>query len=192
MGRGMGRVGRFLMTAAVPSFLTFLIAGIWHGSGWTFVVYGAWHGIAIATYLAWREFGGIKLPSPAAWAITMVTVICGLVIFRAPDMTTALSILGQMWGFASTSIDAAFVTIDQAQAVSLIVILSAITLLLPNTQQILHLDWPVIDSKPDDAALNAGLVTWHQTYQSVFVTACIFTVGITSIGSSTGFLYYKF
>jgi alginate O-acetyltransferase complex protein AlgI len=192
MGLGMARAGRFFLTAAVPSFLTFLVAGIWHGSGWTFVIYGAMHGIAIATFLAWREFGSFKLPSPAAWALTMVTVICGLVVFRAPDVPTALSMLGHMWGFASNAAGSELIVIDQAQATSMIVILSAITLLLPNTQQILHMDWPVVDSKPEDAALNAGLVAWRPTYQSVFVTACILTVGITSIGSSTGFLYYKF
>ena len=49
-------VARFLRAAAVPSIVTFLIAGIWHGAGWNMVVYGVVHGLAIAICLGWREF----------------------------------------------------------------------------------------------------------------------------------------
>ena len=192
MGMGLGRVGRFMLVAAVPAVVTFLVAGVWHGSGWTYVIYGVLHGLAIATFLGWREFAGIKLPSPVAWLITMITVICGLVMFRAPDVPTALSILGQMWGFTAAAARTGFVIIDQAQAMSMIVIMGAITLLLPNTQQILHSEWPVIDSKPEDTAMAAGLVAWRPSFRAAFIAACVLTVGITSIGSSTGFLYYKF
>jgi hypothetical protein len=64
--------------------------------------------------------------------------------------------------------------------------------LLPNTQQILHHEWPVIDSKPDEVASEAGLVAWRPSFGTALVTACIFTIAITSIGASSGFLYYKF
>jgi hypothetical protein len=70
--------------------------------------------------------------------------------------------------------------------------MGAVTLLMPNTQQVLHHEWPVIDSKPEEAANAAGLVAWRPTFGTAFVTACIFTIAITSIGSSSGFLYYKF
>jgi len=196
MRRGMamrlGRVGRFMLVAALPSIITFLVAGVWHGSGWTYVIYGVMHGLAIATFLGWREFAGFKLPSPVAWLITMVTVVCGLVMFRAPDVSTALTMLGHMWGIAGDAAQATAIKLDSAQALSMIVIMGAVTLLMPNTQQILHHEWPVIDSKPEEAANAAGLVAWRPTFGTAFVTACIFTAAITSIGSSSGFLYYKF
>ena len=188
----LGPVGRFMLVAALPSIFTFMIAGVWHGSGWTFVIYGVLHGIAIATFLAWREFSGITLPSPLAWLITMVTVVCGLVMFRAADVETAMRVLGHMTMLASEPVGAVTLTIDSAQALSMIVIFGAITLLLPNTQQILHHEWPVVDSKPDETAAAAGLVAWRPGFGTAFVTACIFTIGIASIGSSSGFLYYKF
>jgi alginate O-acetyltransferase complex protein AlgI len=192
MSKGAGRVGKFLLAAAIPSIMTFLVAGVWHGSGWTYVVYGAMHGLAIAAFLAWREFGGRKLPSPVAWFLTMATVVSALVMFRAPDVPTALAILGNMWGFSGSTGLADLVIIDQAQALSMIIIMGAITLLMPNTQQILHHEWPVIDTKPADVAMSAGLVAWRPSLRSAFVSACILAIGITSIGSSTGFLYYKF
>jgi hypothetical protein len=97
-----------------------------------------------------------------------------------------------MWGLAGSAVGVDAVSIDQAKATSMIVIMGAVTLLLPNTQQILHHEWPVSDSKPDDAAMAAGLVAWRPSFRAAFIAACIFTIGITSIGSSTGFLYYKF
>jgi alginate O-acetyltransferase complex protein AlgI len=189
---GFGRVGRFMMVAALPSIFTFMVAGVWHGSGWTYMIYGVMHGIAIATFLCWREFSSVKLPSPVAWLLTMLTVVCGLVMFRAPDVTTAVTLLGHMWGWAGTDPSAQVLSIDSAQALSMIVLMGAITLLLPNTQQILHHEWPVVDSKPDETAAAAGLVAWRPSFGTAFVSACIFTIGITSIGSSSGFLYYKF
>jgi alginate O-acetyltransferase complex protein AlgI len=192
MGWRLGRVGRFMLVAALPSIFTFMIAGVWHGSGWTYVVYGVMHGVAIATFLGWREFSGVKLPSPVAWLFTMATVVCGLVMFRAPDVGTALTMLSHMWGLAVSDTSAQILAIDTAQALSMIVIMGAVTLLLPNTQQILHHEWPVVDSKPVETAAAAGLVSWRPSFSTAFVSACIFTIGITSIGSSSGFLYYKF
>lgn len=192
MSHGLGRVGKFVLTGAIPAIITFLVAGVWHGSGWTYVIYGIAHGLAIATFLAWREFGGRKLPSPIAWALTMATVVSALVMFRAPDVPTALTILSGMWGIPTSSGLSGLVVIDQAQALSMIVIMGAIVLLLPNTQQILHRGWPVVDTKPADVEMSAGLVAWRPSLRAAIATAAIFAVGITSIGSSTGFLYYKF
>lgn len=187
-----GKVGRFAMAAAVPSIITFLFAGVWHGAGWTFVIYGLMHGFAVAAFLAWREFSGIKLPSPVAWLITMTTVVFGLVMFRSADVPTAISMFAHMtspnW-FSSVS---SALTIDSAQALSMIVILGAVALLLPNTQQFLHQEWPVIDAMPQDTPLIAGLVTWKPKFSSALLTAFVLTAGIASIGSSSGFLYYKF
>jgi alginate O-acetyltransferase complex protein AlgI len=191
-GWQLDRVGRFMMVAALPSFFTFMVAGAWHGSGWTYLIYGGMHGMAIAVFLAWREFSGIKLPAPAAWLATMVTVVSALVMFRAPDVNTALSMLGKMWGGSGFTSTASLPAFDSAQALSMIVIMGAITLLLPNTQQILHHEWPVIDSKPEEAASAAGLVAWRPSFGTALVTACIFTIAVTSIGASSGFLYYKF
>ena len=192
MASRVGKFGRYLLVAAIPSIVTFLVAGVWHGSGWTYVVYGVMHGLAIATFLGWREFSKVKLPTPLAWLITMAMVVSGLVMFRAPDVPTAIAMLGQMWGIFHAVPGAELISIDTATAMSMIVIMGAVTLLLPNTQQILHHEWPVVDTKPEDAEQAAGLVAWRPSFSVSLITACVFTIGITSIGSSSGFLYYKF
>jgi alginate O-acetyltransferase complex protein AlgI len=188
----LGKFGRFMLVAGVPSVVTFLVAGVWHGSGYTYVVYGLIHGIAIAAYLAWREFSGIKLPAPVAWALTMSLVVSALVMFRAPDVATAATILGHMWTFGMMDGTASAIGLDMAQANSLIVLLGAITQLLPNTQQILHHDWPTSDAKPSNAEMDAGLLAWRPALGSALVVASAYTIGLTSIGSGTSFLYYQF
>jgi D-alanyl-lipoteichoic acid acyltransferase DltB (MBOAT superfamily) len=189
---GLGSVGKFVLVAAMPAIVTFMVAGVWHGSGWTYMIYGVMHGFAIATFLAWREFSKIQLPAVVGWAITMATVVSGLVMFRSVDVTTAMSILGNMWGVASQQLDTTMQGLDVARACSMIVLLGAITQLLPNTQQILHLDWPSSDAKPATTELDAGLLAWRPSFGPALVTAAIYTVALTSIGAGSNFLYYKF
>jgi alginate O-acetyltransferase complex protein AlgI len=196
MRKGMdlrfGPVGRFMLAAAFPSICTFMLAGVWHGAGWNFLIYGMLHGTAIATFLAWREFARIKLPSPLAWLLTMLTVVSGLVIFRAPDLSTAITLFANMCGLHGLGFNATALIIDAAQATSMIVVMGAVALLLPNTQQFLYHEWPVVDAMPQETAVAAGLVVWKPNLRSALLSAFVLTVGIASIGSSSGFLYYKF
>jgi alginate O-acetyltransferase complex protein AlgI len=186
----LGRAGRFLLVAAFPSVMTFLVAGVWHGSGWTYVIYGLVHGLAIAIYLGWREFSSVRLPYAAAWTLTMATVASGLVMFRAADVPTALALLSSMWGMGGMAAGA--IAVDSGNALSMIVLLGAVTQMLPNTQQILHREWPTIDEKPATTEIDAGLLAWRPAFGSALATAAMFTIALTCIGAGTNFLYYKF
>ena len=190
-----GRLRRLFETTAGPAIATFFIAGIWHGAGWTFVIYGLIHGIAIAINLAWREYECGEFSPPVAWAMTMAVVVSGLVVFRAPDLATAGTMLAQMWGAGliwPADGSAVALQIDLKQSMSWIVVLGAIVLLLPNSQQILHQVWPSSDSKPKFIEAQAGLVTWQPTISRSIAVACIWCVAVTSIGASSTFLYYQF
>jgi hypothetical protein len=111
-------------------------------------------------------------------------------MFNASDVTTAVALFSNMLGFGSAG--TSHLVLDTAQALSMIVLFGAITQLMPNTQQILHHDWPTVDTKPITTAIEAGLLAWRPAIGTAFVSACILTVAITSIGSGTNFLYYKF
>ncbi len=187
-------LGKFIATAAIPSIVTFLVAGVWHGAGWNFVVYGLLHGVAIAAFLGWREFSPVRLPAPVAWLCMMSVVVTGLAIFRAPDLAVAGRMLAGMWNLPGLLYgdSVPLAGFDFARALAGVVLLGSITLLLPNTQQILHLEWVSSDQKPGDAAMLAGLLAWRPRLATAFVGAFTLTLALASIGSGTNFLYYQF
>jgi D-alanyl-lipoteichoic acid acyltransferase DltB (MBOAT superfamily) len=92
-------------------FLTMLLGGLWHGAAWTFVAWGAFHGAIITGthYLAslkvFSRFNGsqsvwVKL---LKWAITFYLILLGWVFFRATDITSAFTIIGNLHTFGSAS-----------------------------------------------------------------------------------------
>jgi D-alanyl-lipoteichoic acid acyltransferase DltB (MBOAT superfamily) len=76
---------------------TMLLGGLWHGANWTFVAWGGLHGVALAVNHIWAGHG-VRLPSPVAWLLTMLFVMAGWVLFRAPDFTIAGQLLASMAG----------------------------------------------------------------------------------------------
>ena len=183
---------KYVLTAAIPAIVTFLVAGIWHGDGWTFVVYGLIHGFAIAAFLGWREFK-IGMPRPLAWGLTMAVVVTGLVVFPFRQFVDSDELAHQHVGAERCpAFDASFVEIELRKAFSYIVLLGSIVLLLPNSQQILHKMWVSSDPMPTDAPKEAGLVRWQPTPASAFGMSVLFCLALSSLGASSGFLYYQF
>jgi alginate O-acetyltransferase complex protein AlgI len=82
---------------ALNVVLTMLAGGLWHGAAWTFVAWGGLHGAALALNGAWSR-ARWPMPRPLGWALTMLFVLCGWVLFRAADFATAWRMLGAMAG----------------------------------------------------------------------------------------------
>ncbi len=79
-------------------FLTFLLAGVWHGAGWTFVVWGMLHGVAMVIHRIWQKVE-LSLPRAAAWLITFFFINIAWVFFRAPTLSDAARVLNAMFSF---------------------------------------------------------------------------------------------
>jgi D-alanyl-lipoteichoic acid acyltransferase DltB (MBOAT superfamily) len=96
---------------AVNVIVTMLLGGLWHGANWTFVAWGGLHGAALAVNHVWQG-AGFRLPRPIAWALTLLFVMAGWVLFRSASFATAgdvlLSMLGQH-GAGRISLDREFV-----------------------------------------------------------------------------------
>ena len=84
--------------------ITMVLGGLWHGANWTFIVWGTWHGVILAI----ERFFGVKGAPNAAMAIpkrlvltlgTFIIVVIGWVMFRAENVSTALSFYKAMAGF---------------------------------------------------------------------------------------------
>ncbi|MGE5616469.1 MAG: MBOAT family O-acyltransferase [Bacillota bacterium] len=78
-------------------FVTFFIAGIWHGAAWTFIVFGAAHGAALTINHVWRRQRW-PMPGPIGWALTFGFVMCTFVLFRAKSLHDALKVFAGMLG----------------------------------------------------------------------------------------------
>lgn len=78
-------------------FLTFLIGGIWHGAGWTFVAWGAMHGLALCVHRIWSQYGKLRMPRTYGWLMTIFFVHLAWVLFRAPDLSSAMLMFSRMF-----------------------------------------------------------------------------------------------
>jgi D-alanyl-lipoteichoic acid acyltransferase DltB (MBOAT superfamily) len=67
-----------------------------------FVAWGLWHGIGLVVCRGWKSLK-MPLPAPAGWLLTMLFVLVGWIMFRAPDWQTFVSISGSMIGFGGAA-----------------------------------------------------------------------------------------
>jgi alginate O-acetyltransferase complex protein AlgI len=142
------------------------ICGLWHGAGWTYVVWGLWHGLGLLVCHAWQSFKR-PMPALAGWAITMVFVMAGWVLFRAADFHTAALVLYSLVGGGGFA--------GGIQGAGLIAVAALVSVLVPSAHEIKNmrpLPWPAIAVT---AAALAGF--------------CVLEVGN---GPPLNFIYFQF
>ena len=111
---------------------TMVLGGLWHGSNWTFIIWGVWHGgwMAIERAMGGKTKGTVW-PSSIALGCTFLLVVIGWVIFRAPDLTSALTMYCGMIGLNGFGISTGIAW--QIQSSELIVLaLAAMISFYPN------------------------------------------------------------
>ena len=193
MKGGYGPLHRWLVASAVPVTYTFVLAGIWHGAGWSFVVYGLVHGIALAINHGWRHFKMGEVGSEMGWLMTMLVVVVGLVIFRAPDLSVAGSMLSSMFGITALMGSAEgvdMVSLDMYTTLSLIAVLGGIVMLSPNSQEILRSNWISCDDEEIETVRSS--IRWQPTAVWALIAAVMMVLAFTSLGENGNFLYYQF
>lgn len=94
-----------LLTLVVPSVLTMLISGLWHGSGWTFIVWGLYHAVFYTLVIVKKSKTDVKdsnlslLKRIAAIAGNFAVTSFGWVFFKADSVHSALVILRSMFAW---------------------------------------------------------------------------------------------
>ncbi len=96
---GGNRTGHHLRNIMI----TMLLAGLWHGAGWTFIFWGGLHGLYICINHVWRK-AGWSLPKPTGWLVTFMAVNIAWVFFRADDFGTAFAVIQAMCGMTASGI----------------------------------------------------------------------------------------
>ncbi len=149
--------------------LTFTLGGLWHGASWTFVLWGLANGLGIVAVRLWSK-AGVRLPAVLAWALTFIAVNLGWVLFRAPDLATALTFFQALSGLKGFSM--AFARPDLATTATL-AIACAIALLMP---------------------LNSMALTARLTFSwpTRLATGALLAAAVLSLANPTEFLYFNF
>jgi len=207
--------------------ITMVLGGLWHGAGWNFVIWGGLHGLFLIVHQGWTALtGGLGRTGPvgAAWRplavlLTFLSVCCAWVFFRAPDLASALRILGGMGGLGDIGVPevvgnhlgplrallerhgvvfflgggARFVATWTSVAVAALV-----AFCLPNTRQIVH-ERPQGDA-PDAAGPRGGIdgngfaarLRWVPSRPWALSLGLLGLAALLSLSNPSEFLYFQF
>ncbi|NLG16466.1 MAG: MBOAT family protein [Fibrobacter sp.] len=83
-------------------FIAMFLCGVWHGANLTFIVWGLFQAFfLIVERIMGKRSLYSRLPGFASVIITNIIVMFGWVLFRSPDLGSALQYWGAMVGFSS-------------------------------------------------------------------------------------------
>jgi alginate O-acetyltransferase complex protein AlgI len=178
---------RYAMTVMLPVMGTFLLAGLWHGAGWTFVVFGLIHGAALSINHGWRMMRAPALPGVVCWLLTAITVVISMVFFRAESLGAASAMLQGMLGLSGVGVPTQhFLSYAFLAAVGVIVLVA------PNSQELLGRHRPALDDAPVPIKVWWSRFGWQPSALGVSFTAVIFGIAVLSLTKQSAFLYYQF
>ncbi|MBX7145985.1 MAG: MBOAT family protein [Alphaproteobacteria bacterium] len=181
--------------------ITMFLGGLWHGAGWTFIIWGTLHGIYLIINHIWSNTIGqiiknkiniypifVLLYKLVCQLITLLCVIIAWVFFRAPDTSTAISIIKSMFGRQNN------VQFIQSLPYSTEIIYWLISLLLivwmlPNTQQIVR---QIGDFTPKKTNYINTIIHWKPNFTYLFICSLLFVICLLLINKESTFLYYQF
>jgi len=172
------------------TFLTFLIAGLWHGASWMFVIFGALHGIGVVINHYWKKTK-IKISKVLAWFITFNFVNFTFVFFRAHDMSDALKVLKGMGGLNGFSLP--------EMIASKLPVLKKYGLEFQPFMESIKFSWLIFVYIALAFALvlifknSVDLIRQHQrSYKTAFYSSLLFFIGVMSMNRTSEFLYFNF
>jgi alginate O-acetyltransferase complex protein AlgI len=85
-------------------FIVFLLCGLWHGAGYTFIAWGLYHGTVLVMERVYRTHVGHLPEGPFAWAVTFLLLMLSWVLFRSPDLTTAMHYFATLFGLSQPTV----------------------------------------------------------------------------------------
>ncbi len=199
--RGAGGAQIFLTTVAAPTLVTFALAGLWHGAGWTFVCFGLLHGIYLTSQEGWRELRRHWLGKPApsrvrdlgSWALTFMAVLVAFVFFRAGSVAEALHLLSSMVGLANLQDPGApsLELLTARRDMLLLLATAPIAWLCPNVAQLLREHGPTLEPARSSTPLGTSWSLMPSPMLAL-ITALVAIASITALGEASGFIYYQF
>ena len=202
----MNKYSMFLVTLAFPVFVSFLLTGIWHGSGLTFLYFGLIHGILVSINHGWKLFNLPRIWSGFGWALTMLTVCVTFVFLRVPNVDGLKASLAAMFGvnLRLPSFMSAFLPNDLSVSyykstfehfdggvvmIAFMVLVLLGCLLFPNSNQLLWSSKTVLDHA--NLAKPKFEVKWNSIWGAGF--GFLFAISILLLNyRNSNFIYFQF
>lgn len=210
----------FLQLLAVPTLLTMLLSGLWHGAGYTFILWGGLHGLYLCINHGWRLTAPARFSSPESYqrwmnpmgfVITFLSVTIAMVLFRASTVDSALHILAGMTGVNGLGIpenlaamaglgghawlvSASMPLMQFVTTILWLLLPLAIALMMPNSLQLLAPEQPVLNYtlREDRSMWLATRVAWQPSLLWLLAIAVCLAAGIMKLGGQSEFLYWQF
>ena len=111
IGLGKAPLVENLYTVVLPTMITFLIIGLWHGANYTYLAFGALHGLYMVINYRWQALKKKKRWKPQGAMYTLLcclltytAVVIALVFFRAENVSTAVTMIKGMAGLNGLSL----------------------------------------------------------------------------------------
>ncbi|MFA5273185.1 MAG: MBOAT family protein [Candidatus Peribacter sp.] len=185
-------------------FVAMVIAGLWHGAGWTFVFWGAWHGGLLVLHRVWLKVADYPVLRVVAVPVrlfavplTFVMVTVGWVFFRAENFAAALVLLQGMAGLNAIAFSPDMSLLPSAFAwkrcLELLAALAVIVWFAPQTQsfvkEITPADTP--EEQPDPFTLR---LRWKPTVFFALCSTVMAVVAVTTLflAQEHVFIYFQF
>jgi len=180
--------------------LTMLVAGLWHGAGWTFIIWGALHGVYLVTSHAWRDLQKLLHwdISRSSWPLIAVSVLVTFmamtvawVFFRAENLHTAVDMLGGMLGLNGVGVAPGIVISTKS------VLWIALGLLLcwfaPNSQEFMsnyRAASNAFSDKPGQPRYR--WLRWRPNLIGALSIASMTVLGVIGLTQASTFIYFRF
>lgn len=175
----------FVAQVVVPTLVTMLLAGIWHGAGWQFAVFGLVHGSMLVVNHGLR----IVRPVPAvrsAWATalcrvgTFVLILPPMLLFRAPTLAVGAGMMADLFrwhpGDAWTG---------TSRSALMLVVALVVAQVLPSSHE-----WMLPDPDRDRLTPRMQRLRWSRWMAAA--VAALGLIAVTRLSAPSDFLYFQF
>jgi alginate O-acetyltransferase complex protein AlgI len=204
--KGYNKWTALTISMFLPTFLSMLIIGTWHGPSWTYVVFGAMHGTFMVTNeiysVSTRKKRHKKKDSRGAifcyGLLTLLAFVMAEVPFRSETVGDAVRIFGGMAGLHGLGLtlnwSAFFAPSGNGMMLLMVILGLLIVYLLPNTEQIMDKVHPALEWERwrlvDPARLS---FTFCFSPAEIALASLALFLGFAFISrGSTKFIYFRF
>jgi len=181
---------QYVSTVVVPIFLTFFVAGIWHGAGFNFIYFGLMNAIGIIVVRLLQKAGVRPLPFWAAYTLNMLYAAVALLCFRETDIGVLNAMLVRMFTFSRGYFSWNFSHGEMIVLGTTLVAGYAFVLFMPNIIEIFARD--VLGLKHRPSWLEPMLRNAYGTSLGRVALAVVTFLSLVSVLNPTFFVYFQF